>query len=436
MLRSPPGRGHCPARWKPDLRGQPRTAAVDAVPFTPRSTRSASAETDQDRDLRAQVGIRAGEDLGPFHRFSWNRVEHDDGTVTQFYYFRAGNPGVTNYVELLQRFVPGFSSLQSGQDYWTKPGFLVDPRKDDRGKWHQGSVTGLASGAGASADLLIVTASHQLIDDVDQFLAATLAQIPQIEIEVTILEVAMEDDLRHGMRTAFTRGTESDPESNFLRSGAIELAEGLVEGTFGSFSAIQDETVIEGLVELLESTGSSNVLSAPKLAVLNGHRAVIDAGSKVPVFTPSFNAAGISAIKTAFKPTGIQVVVTPLVLSADMVQLDISVLVSAVTGFVSAGVGSGAEVENPLISKRNAHTVVNVPTGQTVLIGGLTTTDELESVKKVPVLGNIPLLGFLFKSKQKRDRRTQVLFLVKPKRLDPRYRDDVLFDPADPDPVN
>src|SRR6185295_8850875 len=117
---------------------------------------------------------------------------------------------------------------------------------------------------------------------------------------------------------------------------------------------------------------------------------VIDTGQETPIFQPQFNASGITQITTSFKPTGIAVVVTPFILTPGVVQLEISVEVSAVTGFVKAGVGSDAEVENPLIARRNAHTVVNVPSGKTVMIGGLVTTEDIDSVEKVPFLGDIP----------------------------------------------
>ncbi|MBL8841406.1 MAG: type II and III secretion system protein [Planctomycetes bacterium] len=369
----------------------------------------------------------------PFHRFEWNLIRNPDGTLTKLYYFRAqpNGPGAKTYVELLTRFIPGFSGLAPDQDYWIKEKFLIDPRKESHDTWDTGGGAGLVLGNGQVADLFMVTGSEDMLQQIDEFLASLMADVPQVEIETTIVELSLDDELATGSKISFTRGTATDPEGNLIQDVTVKLAENLVNGTFGTFHAIHDETVVSGLLELLQSTTDSEVLSAPKLAVLNGHRAIIDTGSETPFFTPTFSGNGVSSIVTQFKPTGISVVVTPFILTAGMVQLEISVEVSAVTGFVTAAVSSTASVENPLISRRNAHTVVNVPSGKTVMIGGLVTTDDIESVEKVPWLGDIPLLGYLFKRKTTTYRKAQVLFFVKPRILQTKLREAEIYDPAD-----
>lgn len=384
--------------------------------------------------LRAEVvSADAVPETSPFHRFDWNLIRNADGTLTKMYYFRAqpNGPGAKAYVELLTRFIPGFSGLALDQDYWIKEKFLIDPRKESHDSWETAGASGLTLGNGQVADLFMVTASEDMLQQIDELLASLMADMPQVEIETTIVEIALEDELKTGSQIKFTRGTETDPEGNLIQDVSVKLAQGLIDGTFGSFHAIHDETVINGVLELIQTQTDSEVLSAPKLAVLNGHRAVIDTGSETPFFTPTFSTVGISAIQTQFKPTGISVVVTPFLLTAGMVQLEISVEVSAVTGFVQAEISSTASVENPLISRRNAHTVVNVPSGKTVMIGGLVTTDDIESVEKVPVLGDIPLLGALFRRNTTTWRKAQVLFFVKPRILESRLREAEIYDPVE-----
>jgi len=385
-------------------------------------------------ELRADV---VNEDEGPasspFHRFEWNLIRNADGTLTKMYYFRAqpNGPGAKVYVELLQRFIPGFSGLAPDQDYWVKEKFLIDPRKESHESWENGGSSGLVLGTGQVADLFMVTAPKDMLQQIDELLASLMADVPQIEIETTIVEIALDDELATGINTSVTRGTPTNPSGSLVEDVTVKLAQNLVSGAFGTFHAIHDDTVVSGLIELLQSTTNSEVLSSPKLAVLNGHRAIIDTGSETPFFTPAFNGSSVSAITTQFKPTGISVVVTPFILTAGMVQLEISVEVSAVTGFVTAAISADASVENPLISRRNAHTVVNVPSGKTVLIGGLVTTDDIETVDKVPWLGDVPLLGYLFKRKTTSYRKAQVLFFVKPRILETKLREAEIYDPAE-----
>jgi type II secretory pathway component GspD/PulD (secretin) len=98
---------------------------------------------------------------------------------------------------------------------------------------------------------------------------------------------------------------------------------------------------------------------------------------------------------------------------------------------VKAGIGSDAEVENPLIARRNAHTVVNVPSGKTVMIGGLVATEDIDTVEKVPWLGDIPLLGYLFKRQTSTYRKAQVLFFVKPHVVESKFREGEMYNPTE-----
>jgi hypothetical protein len=409
----------------------PRALEV-AKPSTPPTAESKAPQ--QDETLRAETPAEPiGANLSPFHRFEWNLIRNADGTLTKLYYFRAppAGPGASVYVDLLKRFIPGFAGLAPDQDYWVKDKFLIDPRKESHDSWRGGESTGLALGAGQVADLLMVTASEDMLRQIDEFLGSVVADVPQVEIETTIVEVTLSDELLTGIEMSITKGDPAAPTGNLVRDVTVKLAQDLVRGTFGSFHAVQDDLVVNGLLEFLQTTTNSEILASPKLAVLNGHRAVIDTGQETPFFQPQFSAVGITQITTAFKPTGISVVVTPFILSAGMVQLEISVQVSAVTGFIKAGVGSDAEVENPLIARRNAHTVVNVPSGKTVMIGGLVTTEDIDSIEKVPWLGDIPLLGYLFKRKTTSYRKAQVIFFVKPRIVENRFREAEIYNPSE-----
>ncbi|MSR46073.1 MAG: type II and III secretion system protein [Planctomycetes bacterium] len=418
-----------------ESRGEPSPTRGAENARGPRPLESApSSSASSQEALRAEVvDHEQGPASSPFHRFQWNLIRNADGSLTKMYYFRAqpNGPGAKVYVELLSRFIPGFSGLAPDQDYWIKEKFLIDPRKESHDNWDSGGTSGLTLGNGQVADLFMVTASEDMLQQIDELLGSLLADIPQIEIETTIVEIALDDELATGAKLTFSRGSATDPDSTLIQDVSVKLAQSLISGTFGTFHAIQNETVVNGVLELLQTQTDSEVLSAPKLAVLNGHRAIIDTGSETPFFTPTFSAAGVSTIQTQFKPTGISVVVTPFILTAGMVQLEISVEVSAVTGFVKAEISSTASVENPLISRRNAHTVVNVPSGKTVMIGGLVTTHDIESVEKVPWLGDIPLLGYLFKRKTTTFRKAQVLFFVKPRILESRLRESEIYDPAE-----
>jgi pilus assembly protein CpaC len=104
--------------------------------------------------------------------------------------------------------------------------------------------------------------------------------------------------------------------------------------------------------------------------------------------------------------------VTPYVIADDTIQMIVAPEVSTVTGFTAAVRGS---FPNPIISRRNANTVVNVRSGSTYVIGGLLSNNEIEDVTKIPLLGDVPLLGALFRSTRLRRQYTQLVFFITPR---------------------
>jgi type II secretory pathway component GspD/PulD (secretin) len=148
------------------------------------------------------------------------------------------------------------------------------------------------------------------------------------------------------------------------------------------------------------------------MAVLNGHRAIIDTGTRQPVLQPVLgNNGNLTQVQVRFEDTGIKLVVTPYVLMDDIIQIDITAEVSFVSGFIETG---QTGILNPIISERTASTVINVRDGQPFAIGGLKLTNKIERVTRIPLLGDIPVLGYLFKTESLTDRQSKVIFLVKP----------------------
>ncbi|MFG0320145.1 MAG: type II secretion system protein GspD, partial [Planctomycetota bacterium JB042] len=178
-----------------------------------------------------------------------------------------------------------------------------------------------------------------------------------------------------------------------------------------------DDLKFRAFFRAIQNSRNSDVLSAPKMAVLNGHRAVIDTGARIPVQTPVLGASGqLTQVQVKFEETGVKLIVTPYLLMDDMIQIDVTADVSFVSSFVESG-ASG--ILNPVISQRTASTVVNVRDGQTFGIGGLIATDQIELVTKIPILGDIPILGYLFKTKSVTEQQSQVIFFITPRIVRP-----------------
>jgi type II secretory pathway component GspD/PulD (secretin) len=179
-----------------------------------------------------------------------------------------------------------------------------------------------------------------------------------------------------------------------------------------SLQGMHDGTSVKAIPSLLQTIGASELISSPTVTVLNGHRAMINTGSRVPVFEAT--GVGTNAqITTKYEETGVKVEIIPFIVGEDVIRIDLSVAVSAVTAEVPFNL-AGVEVSTPVISTRNTGTTVHVHSGQVLAVGGLRARDSIESITKVPVLGDIPILGWLFKSRSSRLRNSEIVFFITP----------------------
>lgn len=361
------------------------------------------------------------ESLSPYHRFSHQTIRANDGRLTRMYYVRAGT-GV-KFLPLLPDHTPALVD-----DISMIPDMLLDPRKNV--SYPKGSVLeNLLPGVDKVADLLMVTGTEDVLLAVDAFMSALLIETPQIEIEAKVVEVSFEDGVEFGANLQ-VRETGIDSDGDVIKkndkdslfrkfSSPLDPDAFLSNSQVGTLALafFDDDLKFRAFFRAIQNSRNSDVLSAPKMAVLNGHRAVIDTGARIPVQTPVLGASGqLTQVQVKFEETGVRLIVTPYLLMDDVIQIDVVANVSFVSSFVESG-ASG--ILNPVISQRTASTVVNVRDGQTFGIGGLIATDQIELVTKIPILGDIPLLGYLFKTTSITEQQRQVIFFITPRIVRP-----------------
>jgi len=378
----------------------------------------------------------------PFHRLGRNVIRGIDGSWSKMYPIKPER--TAGVISLLQNSVPGFpteagkASPPDGKPteimkYVVQPNFYKDSLFVD----HTVKLGILESLPNLNvADLLMITAPPEVLLFVDQLMDKVLADLPQVELQVRVVEVNLDDVLEWDAKVAAAKLENADapfdPVSNPIdghfgagfpiQNGSADSGFGAAFGSFvpptnltgflvsmqGMISGYQ----VDALLSFLQTIGASELISTPTLTVLNGHRALINTGSKVPVFS----ATGVgtnSQITTSYQDTGVRVEMIPFIVAEDVVRIDVSVSVSAVTSEVPF-VLSGVEVETPVISTRDTGTTVHVHSGQAFSIGGLRARGTIETITKVPLLGDIPILGWLFKSRESRIQNTEILFFVTP----------------------
>ena len=378
-----------------------------------------------------------GEQESPFARFGSNIIVNKDGKITKWYYVpqrtalilqamlkpptagpsKAGTnaPGAYHHVAadpkstpkgLLQRLLEGHEITLEVIGNWDQARTF-----DQAVKTFSTPLRQLV--AGDTNDLLLVTADPDGLEKFEQTLNLFYAQVPQIEIEVVVYEFSIGDTLDIGVSQLGTDPTIKTKKDSFVQSilsrfpnaavasGTVDASEGLL-----SLGGIHDNIELAAVIELLQSQTKADIVSHPKIAVRNSGIAQIDTTSKVPYPKATIKGNNVET-SIDFKDVGVTLRIRPVIQGTETIELNIFAQVSAVTGFADTD-----PVDTPIVSTRSALTSVFVPNGQSVVIGGLIQTTEFENESKIPVLGDIPLLGYLFRSTFTQRTKSELLFTI------------------------
>lgn len=225
----------------------------------------------------------------------------------------------------------------------------------------------------------------------------------QVLLEATIAEVSLTDELQFGLRWYFENG-------NFAIT-LSDAASGTVGSTMPGFSMLFSAGKSKIALNALSSVTDVNIISSPNLMVLDNKKAVLQIGDQVPIATQSSVRTDDSAIVNSIelKDTGIILGVTPRINESGRVILDIEQEVSDVVRTTTSG------IDSPTIRQRRVKTTVVVNDNESLALGGLIQGRNEQVDSKVPVLGEAPIIGNLFKHKQNVEKRTELLILITPR---------------------
>ena len=202
--------------------------------------------------------------------------------------------------------------------------------------------------------------------------------------------------------------------SNITGGGQLS---GLQSAASGIYSIMgQDYTMT---LHALATAGNGKILSRPSVIARNNQPATIMVGKEVPLITSvRYDTFGNVINGVTYTQVGIILRVTPFITSDGLVQMILSPETSAVSKTDGQAISSGPSGQNPIIApaidKRSADTVVVTPTGQTVIIGGMIGDSKAEMESKIPFLGDIPLLGNLFKRKITLESKSELIIFLTP----------------------
>ena len=246
-----------------------------------------------------------------------------------------------------------------------------------------------------------------------------------VYIEALIMEVSMTKDFELGTQWyggdttgsingkdvvtfgSSTSGTSILPSVD-TDTGAVSFSSGLSFGVLGDTITIGDLTFpsIAAVVRAYSSNSDVNILSKPQVMTLDNEEAFINVSDNVPYLTSKQETtSGNDYSNYDFKDVGVQLTITPQINQERFVKLKIEQEVSQIV--------SQTEIGLPTTLKREAKTTVMIKDGQTVVIVGLIDETNSNSSYKVPILGSIPILGYLFRSKsESTDKKNLYIFIT------------------------
>lgn len=288
-------------------------------------------------------------------------------------------------------------------------GLLSSEKIDTQGESDGSSSADVEGGARVAADegrnALIVNARRSEHNQIRAMLAELDSAPRQVMLEATIAEVALKDDVSIGTRWFFESGNW-DFRFSDLQSGGVSADNPSFAAVFGVGSA-------EVAISALESVTDVKVISAPTLMVLDNKEGILQIGDQVPVAVQTATSAATTdapvLTQIDYRDTGVILRVKPRIGNGGRVVLDISQEVSNVAENKTSG------IDSPTIRQRKIQTSVSLADGQTLALGGLVQEGDDKTKAQVPGLGRVPVVGNLFRHKESKKERTELLIMIRPK---------------------
>lgn len=302
------------------------------------------------------------------------------------------------------------------------------PARPPAGQAPQEAVVHFEGGISITADKatnsLIIMASPEDYERLKSIIERLDVKRKQVFVEAAIVEMSLDKTRELGIEWRSTEGVSATdytiaggtllapPGSGITTFSANPLGvSGLVVAGVKGFLPDGKTLNVGALLRVFQADSNVNILSTPNILTLDNQEAKIVVGQNVPFITGVSQTAGGNVQATIErKDVGIQLKITPHTTESNLVKLDIYQEISSLGG--SVPVGTNQEV--PITNKRSAETSVVVRDTETVVIGGLIKDDVTITERKVPFLGDIPLLGYLFKYQSRQKAKTNLLIFLTP----------------------
>lgn len=291
----------------------------------------------------------------------------------------------------------------------------ISPKGDSNVPRPPGMTEGLFSErfnivANKETNSLIIVSAPQDYEKLENIIRELDVKREQVLVEALIVEVTLTDDQTLGFDWRVLIDTEYDTDvvassntglmsESIATGGLFGLTVGLLNGTIPTVYAILNAN---------KENTNFKILSTPEIVTIDNNEATISIGEQIPFLTSSRVDESGNVIRTYdYKDIGIILKLTPHINKSGYITMNINQQVKKIVEGTST-------LENPSVFNREINSTVTVQNERTIVIGGLIRDDATTVERKVPILGDIPLLGLLFKRKTKQRVRTNLLIFITP----------------------
>ncbi len=232
------------------------------------------------------------------------------------------------------------------------------------------------------------------IAEAERIVAGLDVPVPMVRIDARLEEIAKDALDEYGV--------------NWEEAGGAAFGKVYIktDPTTGAFQGLS--FAVGAFLKMLEDSGKAATIARPSTTTLDGTEARIFIGDKIPVVISSTSAEGSVSQSVSFIEAGVKLVITPRVNRNGLITVRLRPEVSTI-------LGQEETLGYPHVRTREADLMATVRDGETLAIGGLIQREEIESMLKLPILGDIPLLGVLFRNKKVEAKETEMVIFVTPR---------------------
>lgn len=266
--------------------------------------------------------------------------------------------------------------------------------------------------ANEKLNAVVIRGPQEVIDVASKVIEANDRPSAEVMLNVEILEVSRSKEQNLGIEfdPASVSAQLGEPTYDFFTPGSVSAG----AGSLYALERISSQNILLSLpsatLNLLKQDGDTKTLANPQIRVKNGEKAKIHIGERVPLRTNRrVDTTGAVTTDFQYQDVGVKLDVNPIINVHDEITLKLNLEVSS----LGDNVGTSSDPQYA-IRTRTAQSVLSIRSGETVIIGGLISDEERRTLRKVPLLGDIPAMGYLFSNQSTDDEKKDILMAITP----------------------